>query len=299
MKIKSRNQIEKEDYLEYIKSLPRCELLTAEEEKELGWRIVNENCNDAKEKLAKANLRLVANIARKYETRGLSLVDLIGVGNVGLMRAVHKFDPARGNRFSTYAVSAIKNHIKKALAVAQFERNEIISVPREIFYSINKIAPYLARCQQQGEEPDIKFLANKYGKDPRAIKAVIMFYQAGRGKYSTIYSTKSSEGDLINPNLDSLMARQNRANESIYRVLGDFREVLDRALSDERITQRQREVFLMHAGLNGIEPMSYGEISKKYGVTRQAIMEQGYKAVKKLSENRELAELYDLVWRAV
>ncbi|MES1167237.1 MAG: sigma-70 family RNA polymerase sigma factor, partial [Pseudomonadota bacterium] len=87
----------------YLKEVNRYSLLTAEEERELGWKIINDNCPVSRERMIRSNLRLVISIAKNYANRGLSLTDLIGEGNIGLLRAVEGFDPAQGARFSTYA----------------------------------------------------------------------------------------------------------------------------------------------------------------------------------------------------
>ena len=99
----------------YIQAVHRIPLLTAEEERELGWAIINDNCPKARERMIRANLRLVVAIAKNYNNRGLPLTDLIEEGNIGLMRAVEGFDPAQGARFSTYASWWIKQAIKRAL----------------------------------------------------------------------------------------------------------------------------------------------------------------------------------------
>jgi RNA polymerase primary sigma factor len=102
----------------YLKQINEVPLLTAAEEKELGWRIINDNDHDAKELMVRANLRLVVSISKNYAHRGLPLADLIEEGNIGLIRAVEGFDPAQGARFSTYASWWIKQAIKRTLVNA-------------------------------------------------------------------------------------------------------------------------------------------------------------------------------------
>jgi RNA polymerase primary sigma factor len=109
---RSELQTDLQLYLRQINEVP---LLTADEEKHLGWRIINESCPQAKDRMIRANLRLVISISKNYLHRGLPLVDLIEEGNLGLIRAVEGFDPAQGARFSTYAAWWIKQAIKRTL----------------------------------------------------------------------------------------------------------------------------------------------------------------------------------------
>ena len=103
------------DLHNYLKRINECALLSPLEERELGWRIINDNCPEARDHMVRANLRLVVAIAKRYSNRGLSLSDLIEEGNIGLIRAVEGFDPAQGARFSTYGAWWIKQAIKRTL----------------------------------------------------------------------------------------------------------------------------------------------------------------------------------------
>ena len=140
----------------YLQEINRYPLLTADEERELGWRIINEQCPAARDRMIKSNLRLVVAIAKKYSNRGLPLTDLIEEGNIGLMRAVEGFDPAQGARFSTYGSWWIKQGIKRALMNA----NQPIHIPA---YMVELIAKWKMHSRmlkaELGHEPSMEQLA--------------------------------------------------------------------------------------------------------------------------------------------
>ena len=129
----------------YLREINRTPLLTAEDERELGWAIINDNCPAARERMIRANLRLVVAIAKNYSGRGLPLTDLIEEGNIGLMRAVEGFDPSQGARFSTYASWWIKQGIKRALINA----TQAIHIPAYMVELIAKWKQAVARFEDE------------------------------------------------------------------------------------------------------------------------------------------------------
>ena len=148
----------KSDLQLYLNDINQVALLTAEEERELGWAIINDDCQASRERMIRANLRLVVAIAKNYTNRGLTLSDLIEEGNIGLMRAVEGFDPAQGARFSTYASWWIKQAIKRALINAR----QPIHIPA---YMVELIAKWKVASRdlerELGVPPTIEQLADR------------------------------------------------------------------------------------------------------------------------------------------
>src|SRR6187549_4128583 len=179
------------DLQHYLKQINEVPLLTPEEEKQLGWRIINDNDMAARERMVKANLRLVVSISKHYSNRGLSLADLIEEGNIGLIRAVEGFDPAQGARFSTYASWWIKQGIKRALINA----TQPVHVPAYMVELIAKWKEASRKLEAQlGTPPSLQQLAEAMQLPVRKIRII---RRAVKAFQTPAANTVNVDGELI------------------------------------------------------------------------------------------------------
>jgi RNA polymerase primary sigma factor len=266
---KSDLQSELQLYLKQINEVP---LLTAEEEKTLGWRIINDNDAAAKERMIRANLRLVVSIGKNYVNRGLSLSDLIEEGNIGLIRAVEGFDPAQGARFSTYGSWWIKQAIKRTLINA----NQPIHIPA---YMVELIAKWkVARRTLEDElsrPPTMQELAQAMGV---SIKKLQIIRRAVRASRSASQAPVDGNGDAMD--LADMFEdfRHERPDESTAQ--SEEFEVLMKLL--DAIDERDARVLKLRFGLEGQEPLTLKEIGREVGLTRERVRQIEVEALRKL-----------------
>lgn len=268
---RSAVQTELQLYLREINEIP---LLTPEEERFCGWRIVNDSCPEAKDRMIRSNLRLVIAIAKNYANRGLPLLDLIEEGNIGLIRAVEGFDPAQGARFSTYASWWIKQSIKRMLVNAA----QPIHIPAYMVDLIGKWRQASARLEEElGRTPTNPEMAEAIGVPERKIHAIRRAMKAVASSNQAPVGADGESADFAELCADS---RNGQPEVSVERR-EDFQMIL-RLL--DSIDERDARVIRLRFGLEGQPPLTLKEIGREVGLTRERVRQIEMEALRRLQE---------------
>ena len=264
----------------YLKEIGQIKLLTTEEELELADRIA-EGDEQAKATLAEANLRLVVSIAKRYVGRGMLFLDLIQEGNIGLMKAVEKFDVTKGYKFSTYATWWIRQAITRAIA----DQARTIRVPVHMVETINK----LARVERQltlelNREPTEEELSKKMGTSVEKIRDIYKISQEPVSLEIPIGEEDDSHlGDFI-PDETNMSPEDYAVNELLK---DEISEVL------LTLTEREEKVIRLRFGLEDGRPRTLEEVGQLFGVTRERIRQIEAKALRKLRHPSRSRKLKD------
>lgn len=264
----------------YLKEIGKVPLLTAEEEIELAKRVRAKDV-EAKRRLTEANLRLVVSIAKRYVGRGLLFLDLIQEGNLGLIRAVEKFDYTRGYKFSTYATWWIRQAITRAIA----DQARTIRVPVHMVETINKLVRVQRELTQRyGREPTAEEVAEEMGLSKEKVRDIQRTAQEPVSLESPTGEEEDSElGDFIvdmcAEQPSDVVARKIRS-EALARVL-------------ESLPLRERKVLELRFGLKGEAPLTLEEVGDRFGVTRERIRQVEAKTLTKLKSSRGAQQLRD------
>ena len=266
----------------YLKEIGRIKLLTPEEEQEIAKKMA-EGDEDARKRMSEANLRLVVSIAKRYVGRGMQLLDLIQEGNLGLMKAVEKFDYTKGYKFSTYATWWIRQSITRAIA----DQARTIRIPVHMVETINRVLRTShSMVQKLGREPTTKEIADELHIEESKVEEVLKIAQEPVSLETPIGEEEDSHlGDFIQDDEAS-----QPSEEASYTLL---REQLEEVLST--LTPREEQVLRMRFGLTDGKPYTLEEVGKEFDVTRERIRQIESKALRKLRHPSRSKKLRDFL----
>ncbi len=256
----------------YLCEIGKVQLLTAKEEIDLAKRI-KKGDQTAKQRLAEANLRLVVSIAKKYIGRGLSFLDLIQEGNIGLFRAVEKFDPERGFKFSTYATWWIRQAITRAIA----DQARTIRIPVHMVETINKLTHAQRRLVQElGREPLVEELAAEMDMDVKKVRHILKISQDIVSLEAPVGTEEDSKlGDFIED--DDALSPSEATNRQLIKE--NIHEML------QYLSPRERKIIEMRFGLKDGVGHTLEEVGHEFRVTRERIRQIEAKVLQKLKEH--------------
>lgn len=266
----------------YLKEIGKIDLLTGDEEVELAKRILDGD-EEAKQKLAEANLRLVVSIAKRYVGRGMLFLDLIQEGNIGLMKAVEKFDYDKGFKFSTYATWWIRQAITRAIA----DQARTIRIPVHMVETINKLTRIQRQLVQElGHEPNDEQIALQMGITVEKVREIQKIAQEP-------VSLETPIGEEDDSHLGDFIEDKQAISPTEYTSNEMLKEVLDDVLLE--LTDREEKVLRMRFGLINSRPRTLEEVGKEFGVTRERIRQIEAKALRKLRKPTRSKRLKDFM----
>jgi len=269
---KLRNELVQSPLETYLREINETALLTADEEKELAYRIATGD-TEARDQMVRANLRLVVNIARGYTGKGLALQDLIEEGNLGLLRAVEGFDPSMNTRFSTYASYWIKQSIKRALV----NTAKTIRIPAYMVELLAKWRRATHQLQDEYGRPPTNEEVAKFLGLPKKKLAII---KKAIRVYNSAPQTDQSEGGW---SIDEMLMDGNTKTPDNEMVESDDLKQVMHLL--DKMDPREATVLRMRFGLNDEEPKTLKEIGESLGLTRERVRQIESEALAKLSES--------------
>jgi RNA polymerase primary sigma factor len=280
--VDDKNQLLDDPVKVYLKEIGRVPLLTPEEEIELAIRISDDDAY-AKKRLAEANLRLVVSIAKRYVGRGMQFLDLIQEGNLGLIKAVDKFDYTKGFKFSTYATWWIRQAITRAIA----DQARTIRIPVHMVETINKVKKANTQLlHENGRDPTVEEIAARLEMDVQRVREIMRVAQEPVSLETPIGEEEDSLlGDFI-PDEDAPAPADKASMLLLKEQLGDVLKTL---------TTREEKVLAMRFGLEDGHPHTLEEVGKEFNVTRERIRQIEAKALRKLRHPSRSKRLKDFL----
>ena len=267
----------------YLKQVEKVDLLTAEQEVELALRI-REGDMEARDHMIRANLRLVISIAKEFRNRGLSFMDLIEEGNIGLVKGVERFNPDEGNRFSTYATWWIRQAITRSIA----DQARTIRIPVHMIETINKLVRTSRQMLHEiGREPTPEELAEKLAMPIEKVRKVLKIAKEP-------ISLETPIGDEEDSHLGDFIEDKNAILPSDAAMHSNLRETTTRVLAS--LTPREERVLRMRFGIGMNTDHTLEEVGQQFSVTRERIRQIEAKALRKLkhpSRSRKLRSFLD------
>ena len=267
---------------EYLKEIGSIPLLTQEQEQDLAKR-KSEGDAEAGKKLVEANLRLVVSIAKRYTGRGMSFLDLVQEGNIGLMKAVEKFDYTKGYRLSTYATWWVKQSVTRALA----DQSRTIRLPVHMVEAVNRIRKaQRALAVKLGREPSNEEIGKEVGMSEKRVTELM------QSSGDTV-SLETPVGDEDGSNLGDFVADDSNASTEEKAESVFLREEIEQML--QGLNPREREVIILRFGLESGHPLTLEEVGKRFKVTRERIRQIETAALRKLRNPSRSKKIKDFL----
>ena len=267
----------------YLREIGKIPLLTPEEEADLAQRIVKGD-KKAKDKMVEANMRLVVSIAKRYGGRGLDFLDLIQEGNTGLLRAVDKFDPDKGFKFSTYATWWVRQAITRAIA----DQARTIRITVHMVETINKVLRTTRKLTTElNREPTNEEIAAALDMEPEKIDYVMRIKQ----DIASLDASISREGDDEESVLGDFVEDEERDSPEDSAANQILKEQLSEIIST--LTDREQKIIRLRFGIGGGRPHTLEEVGAEFDVTRERIRQIEAKALSKLRKNKDTKKLHE------
>jgi RNA polymerase sigma factor, sigma-70 family len=267
----------------YLREIGKIPLLSNEEEVDLAYRIVKGE-KKAKDKMVEANMRLVVSIAKRYSGRGLDFLDLIQEGNTGLLRAVEKFDPDKGFKFSTYATWWIRQAITRAIA----DQARTIRIPVHMVETINKVLRATRKLTNElNREPTVEEIAKEMGMEPEKVDYVMKIKQ----DIASLDATVGRDGDDEDSVLGDFIEDEGRVSPEDAAAAQMLKEQIAEILSS--LSEREQKVVKLRFGIGGGRPHTLEEVGAEFSVTRERIRQIEAKALSKLRKHKDTKKLHE------
>jgi RNA polymerase primary sigma factor len=267
----------------YLREIGKIPLLNAEEELALAKKVVSGD-KKSKDKMAEANMRLVVSIAKRYSGRGLDFLDLIQEGNTGLLRAVEKFDPEKGFKFSTYATWWIRQAITRAIA----DQARTIRIPVHMVETINKLLRTQRRMTQElNREPTIEELGKELEMEPEKVEYVMKIKQ----DITSLDAGVGRDGDDEDSVLRDFIEDEDSATPEESAASQLLKEQVQAILST--LSDREQKIIKMRFGLENGKSHTLEEVGQEFAVTRERIRQIEAKALAKLRKHKDSKKLHE------